>query len=136
MTIPVLAPVPAAEMAPVAKVGGLGDVVTGLSKAVMDRGHNVEVILPFYESLETHRGTAVMTQPTLEMSFQCPKGRVWDGVMQLGELQTEVYRCEIDGVPVALIRPDWGQSNLFKVRGWRAGVSSLALGCFDSCFDC
>lgn len=103
-----------AEMAPVAKVGGLGDVVTGLSKAVMDRGHNVEVILPFYESLETHRGTAVMTQPTLEMSFQCPKGRVWDGVMQLGELQTEVYRCEIDGVPVALIRPDWGQSNLFK----------------------
>nr|CAB3488322.1 unnamed protein product [Digitaria exilis] len=36
----------AVEMAPIAKVGGLGDVVTSLSRAVQDLGHNVEVILP------------------------------------------------------------------------------------------
>ena len=46
---------PAAEMAPVAKVGGLGDVVTGLSKAMIDRGNVVETVLPYYKSLEKVR---------------------------------------------------------------------------------
>lgn len=32
-----------AEMAPVAKVGGLGDVVQGLAKASLEKGHDVEV---------------------------------------------------------------------------------------------
>lgn len=32
-----------AEMAPVAKVGGLGDVVQGLAKATAERGNNVQV---------------------------------------------------------------------------------------------
>jgi starch synthase len=33
------------------QVGGLGDVVTSLSRAVQDLGHNVEVILPKYGCL-------------------------------------------------------------------------------------
>lgn len=33
-------------MAPVAKVGGLGDVVTALARAVQEEGHLVEVVLP------------------------------------------------------------------------------------------
>jgi starch synthase len=36
----------AVEMAPVAKVGGLGDVVTALGRAVQEEGHLVECILP------------------------------------------------------------------------------------------
>lgn len=36
----------AVEMAPIAKVGGLGDVVTALGRAVKEEGHKVEVILP------------------------------------------------------------------------------------------
>lgn len=36
----------AVEMAPICKVGGLGDVVTSLGRAVQDLGHMVEVILP------------------------------------------------------------------------------------------
>ena len=39
----------AAEMAPIAKVGGLGDVVTALGRAVQEVGHQVEVILPRYD---------------------------------------------------------------------------------------
>eukprot|EP00775_Hariotina_reticulata_P004294 gene4294-4546_t len=43
----------AVEMAPVAKassdVGGLGDVVTALARAVQEEGHLVEVILPRYD---------------------------------------------------------------------------------------
>ncbi|EFN55259.1 hypothetical protein CHLNCDRAFT_134595 [Chlorella variabilis] len=39
----------AVEMAPICKVGGLGDVVTSLGRAVQDQGHQVEVILPRYD---------------------------------------------------------------------------------------
>ncbi|XP_021904693.1 probable starch synthase 4, chloroplastic/amyloplastic isoform X2 [Carica papaya] len=45
----------AAEMAPVAKVGGLGDVVTGLGKALQKRGHLLEIIIPKYDCVQYDR---------------------------------------------------------------------------------
>lgn len=42
----------AAEMAPVAKVGGLADVVLGLSRAQIAQGHEVVVLLPKYAHLD------------------------------------------------------------------------------------
>ncbi|GAB2259734.1 hypothetical protein Droror1_Dr00010589 [Drosera rotundifolia] len=39
------------EMAPIAKVGGLGDVVTSLSRAVQDLNHNVDIVLPKYDCM-------------------------------------------------------------------------------------
>jgi starch synthase len=42
----------AVEMAPIAKVGGMGDVVTALCRAVIDKGHSVEVILPKYDCMD------------------------------------------------------------------------------------
>lgn len=41
----------ASECAPVAKVGGLGDVVFGLSRELELRGHAVEIILPKYDCM-------------------------------------------------------------------------------------
>ena len=41
----------APECAPAAKAGGLGDVVSGLSRELELRGHAVEIILPKYASL-------------------------------------------------------------------------------------
>lgn len=41
----------ATEMAPFAKVGGLADVVDGLSRALGEQGHQVTVILPAYGSI-------------------------------------------------------------------------------------
>ena len=38
----------APECAPVAKAGGLGDVVFGLSRELEIRGHAVEIVLPKY----------------------------------------------------------------------------------------
>lgn len=38
----------ASEMSPFAKIGGLGDVVSALPKALSQLGHNVAVILPLY----------------------------------------------------------------------------------------
>jgi len=45
----------ASECAPAAKVGGLGDVVHGLSKELALRGNAVEVILPKYDCLRYDR---------------------------------------------------------------------------------
>lgn len=39
------------ELAPVAKVGGLGDVVFGLSRELEIRGNHVEIVLPHYDSM-------------------------------------------------------------------------------------
>lgn len=43
----------ASECAPVAKVGGLGDVVFGLSRELEIRGNAVEIILPKYDCLQS-----------------------------------------------------------------------------------
>ena len=43
------------ECAPAAKVGGLGDVIQGLSKELTIRGHAVEIILPKYDCLRYDR---------------------------------------------------------------------------------
>ncbi|EIE18024.1 soluble starch synthase [Coccomyxa subellipsoidea C-169] len=99
-----------AEMAPIAKVGGLGDVVTGLARACLSRGHNLEVMLPFYESLPEDQIEGLQH----DRDFDCPKGRVWDGKMQPGSLRTSVFRGKIDGIPVLLLRPDWGACNIFR----------------------
>ncbi len=40
-----------AEYAPFAKTGGLADMVTGLSKALVSNGHDVRVVLPHYPGL-------------------------------------------------------------------------------------
>jgi len=41
----------ASECAPVAKVGGLGDVVSGLGRELHARGHQVEIVLPKYDCM-------------------------------------------------------------------------------------
>ncbi len=45
----------ATELSPIAKVGGLGDVTAGLSKALIEEGQKVEVILPFYKTIDRKR---------------------------------------------------------------------------------
>ncbi|MBI4328840.1 MAG: glycogen synthase [Chloroflexi bacterium] len=42
----------AAEMAPLVKVGGLGDVIGGLSRALVQRGHDVRVVIPLYGAID------------------------------------------------------------------------------------
>ncbi|KAJ9511770.1 hypothetical protein QJQ45_022625 [Haematococcus lacustris] len=100
-----------AELAPIGKVGGLGDVVSGLSKACIARGHAVSVIMPFYESLDQKQIEGLKH----EMDIDVPKGYVWDGEMRVGALRTSVLQGRVAGVPVYLLRPtDWGACNIFK----------------------
>jgi starch synthase len=45
----------ASECAPVAQAGGLGEVVSGLSRELELRGHAVEIVLPKYDCLRYER---------------------------------------------------------------------------------
>ncbi|MDX6767137.1 MAG: glycogen synthase [Candidatus Methylacidiphilales bacterium] len=45
----------ASEAAPYAKAGGLGDVVSGLAKALHERGHDVRIVMPLYRSIDRAR---------------------------------------------------------------------------------
>jgi starch synthase len=42
----------ASELAPLAKVGGLADVVYGLSKELIQKGHLVDIIIPKYDCMD------------------------------------------------------------------------------------
>lgn len=99
-----------AEMAPLAKVGGLGDVVTGLARACLARGHVVEIMLPFYAAIPE---SAVEGLKHV-MDCDIPKARSQDGVLQHSSLRTSMFSGKIDGCDVLLVRPDWSASNLFQ----------------------
>jgi hypothetical protein len=62
----------ASECAPVAKVGGLADVVFGLCRELELRGHAVEIILPKYDCM---RHDQVWGLQVVWRDLQVP----WDG---------------------------------------------------------
>ena len=87
----------AVEMAPIAKVGGLGDVVTALSRAVQEHGHHAEIILPRYDFL--------LASPLLQ-------GTTYETEMNWGGCKNFVTTCIVEGVRVFFIEPSNG---MFKV---------------------
>lgn len=84
----------AAEMAPVAKVGGLGDVVAGLSKALQRKGHLVEIVLPKYDCMQCERISDLKSLDAEVNSYfdgQLFKNKIWTGT--------------VEGLPVYFIEP-------------------------------
>ena len=102
----------AAELAPRAKVGGLGDVVAGLARECATRGQRTVVILPFYECLPED----AVEDLELVDEFSCPKGKSSDGgkISSVEQLGVRAFSGMLDGIEVLLLRPDWDKTNLFR----------------------
>lgn len=60
----------ATECAPIAKVGGLADVVYGLSRALRKQGHHVEVLLPKYDCINYSELTELKVHKRQIWSFE------------------------------------------------------------------
>ncbi|GMP36671.1 hypothetical protein CsSME_00008723 [Camellia sinensis var. sinensis] len=88
-----------AEMAPIAKVGGLGDVVTGLARACLSRGHKVDIMIPFYE--------CIPKQQINELALLSTYDSYHDG----NWIPTNAYRGLVSGIPVVFIEP---KNHFFK----------------------
>lgn len=82
-----------AEMAPIAKVGGLADVVTGLARACLLRGHKVDIMLPFYDCIKKENIQKLTLMSTYNSYF--------DG----NWIQTNAYRGIVSDIPVILVEP-------------------------------
>lgn len=82
----------AVEMAPIAKVGGLGDVVTSLSRAVQDLNHNVDIVLPKYDCLKMNH----------VKDFRFHKSYFWGGT------EIKVWFGKVEGLSVYFLEPQNG----------------------------
>ncbi|KAK1375131.1 Starch synthase [Heracleum sosnowskyi] len=82
----------AVEMAPIAKVGGLGDVVTSLSRAVQDLSHTVEIIFPKYDCLNLSNVE----------EFRFHKSYFWGGT------EIKVWFGKVEGLSVYFLEPQNG----------------------------
>lgn len=79
----------AAEMAPIAKAGGLGDVVTALARAVLEEGHDVQVVLPKYDCIDY----------TLVKDLVMIKEFTWEGT------EVKVWKGLVEEVPTIFLEP-------------------------------
>ncbi|MGE5414747.1 MAG: glycogen synthase, partial [Syntrophomonadaceae bacterium] len=79
-----------AEAAPLAKVGGLADVVGSLPKALERLGHEVRVVIPGYGAIDWLRFA-----PERRTAF--PVYTTW------GAPQAEIWETAVDGVPHFLV---------------------------------
>lgn len=94
----------APECAPVAKVGGLGDVVFGLSRELEIRGNAVETVLPKYDCM---REDQVWALQVVDHSLWVP----WDG----GAIECVVWFGFVHGRKCFFIEPR--HSRAFFSRG-------------------
>ncbi len=86
----------ASEMEPLARTGGLGDVIEALPAALAARGHEVSVVLPCYRSIHEQK----------ELEIRSTGVRI---PVQVGgkRLEAEILECSApNGVQVFLVKQD------------------------------
>ncbi|GAV91110.1 Glycos_transf_1 domain-containing protein/Glyco_transf_5 domain-containing protein [Cephalotus follicularis] len=109
------------EMAPIAKVGGLGDVVTGLARACLSRGHTVYIMLPFYECIQKQH----INDLALLITFNAYHDGNWGQSVYGGaynELEAYLFfnRASLEWMQVTGTQPD-----IIHVHEWQTGALPL-----------
>jgi starch synthase len=99
----------ASEMAPLARTGGLGDVLEALPGELQNRGHEVSVILPFYRTIRENKTLTV--EPTgVAMTIEVGSRRI----------ETEIMEAQApNGVQLFLVRRDeyFDRSEIYGTDG-------------------
>jgi starch synthase len=84
----------ASELAPVAKVGGLADVIYGLSKELSRLGHKVEIILPKYDCLHYEGLKNLKVEHREVWSFDGPY-----------PFNNTIWSADVDGLKILFVEP-------------------------------
>jgi starch synthase len=135
----------AAEAAPVIKVGGLADVVTSLSKELIDRGHDVRIMMPRYsqvdsanirlspvitgfrltgqESSETVNVMQSVIKDNLKIYF-IENGRYFGGSEIYGKNELEKFFFFSRAVIDLLTELDW-QPDIIHCHDWHTSLISM-----------
>jgi starch synthase len=103
----------AVEMAPIAKVGGMGDVVTALARAVQEEGHAVEVVLPKYDVID----------------YGQVKSLVQEGSFGWNNTQVRVWKGEVEGLKTTFLEPESGQFWVGCIYGRNDDAARFAFFC-------
>ncbi len=101
----------ASELSPIAKVGGLADVIHGLSKELCRLNHTVEIILPKYDCLDYSQLKNLKVDHLELWSSDGPN-----------RYNNTIWSAEMDGLKVLLIEPH--HPDYFFSRG-------MIYGCHD-----
>ena len=87
------------EINPIAKVGGLGDMLQGLTQALALEGHRIEVILPFYGSI--HRKNL----PSLQLEKE-----TFTSYQEMSPCTNKVHFTFLNKLKILLIEPIGGKN--------------------------
>lgn len=86
----------ASELAPLARTGGLGDVLEAFPAELQKRNHEVSIVLPLYRSIRENKALKIKSTG-VEMTIQVGSKR----------LEAEILECTApNGVQVFLVRRD------------------------------
>ncbi|MEA3186659.1 MAG: starch synthase [Chthoniobacter sp.] len=97
------------EMAPLARTGGLGDVLEALPVVLEKRGHEVSVALPFYRTIRENRSLEI-SSTGVKMTVQVGSRRI----------DTEILEtCSPGGVQIFLVKRDeyFDRSEIYGTEG-------------------
>jgi starch synthase len=88
-----------AEINKLAKVGGLADVVYSLSKALISKGTNVSVIIPYYQEMESKLTQSGESEATLYETLNIDFGdNTWIA---------KIYKITLDTIPVFIVKNEF-----------------------------
>lgn len=116
----------AAELAPLAQTGGLGEAVSGLARALAERGHEMRCALPAYRAALNHPACPALREGP-EVALGTPGG-VLQGRWRHGSLAKNLEVLLLD-VPELYDRPGiYGEGNFgYWDEGWRYAAFSRAV---------